>query len=200
LVKDSADLLLSSSGNLVQNLLLSESTLATSASVKDVLKNLIVDGPTMFKESLPFNIGSLLPNPPFSNEIKPFLEKTKEEVKAQELIVKLSSIVDGQKNSSPEPNDSSQLSKFLNNFSPEEIALIVRELRTNLPKYGPLLANLGNKYTKALLELASVNIENVLGDQSTSIYGDDLRTQIVRTAARNLANAANQGAEALKSK
>ena len=198
LVKDSADLLLAPSGNLVQNLLISESTLATSATIKDALRSFIIDGPESFKDSLPLNIGSFLPIPPFLNEIRPFLDKTTEEIKAQELLSKLSTMIDRSSADSMSSDQSAQISSFLKGLAPEEVALIVRELRTNLPKYGPLLGRFGSRYTKALLELASSNIEIVLGDQSSPIQGNDFRFQVVRSAARNLANAANQGAEALK--
>jgi hypothetical protein len=200
LVKDSADLLLAPSGNLVQNLLISESSLATSASIKDALRNAIIDGPTSFKESLPLNLGAFLPSPPFVNEIRPFLEKTTEEMKAQELLSRLSTMIDRPSPGSTATSDqSAQISSFINGLVPEEVALIARELRTNLPKYGPLLGRIGSRYTKALLELTSSNIDSVLGDQSSSLHGDGFNQQVVRAAARNLKNAANQGAEALKS-
>lgn len=121
-------------------------------------------------------------------------------MKAQDLLSRLSTIIDRPSTSSTSSDQSAQISSFVNSLAPEESALIIRELRTNLPKYAPLLGGVASRYTKALLELTSSNIENVLGDQSSSsLHGDDFRVQVVRAAARNLANAASQGAEALKS-
>jgi hypothetical protein len=45
LAKDSADILLASDGNLLQNLLIEESTLAISARFKDQIRVTFIDGP-----------------------------------------------------------------------------------------------------------------------------------------------------------
>jgi len=152
LAKESADLLLAPSGNLIQNLLISESSLAASAQVKDTLRDAIIDTPRKLRESLPLGIGSMLPSTPYAAELAMFLQKTSEEEKAQALLAKVASL-------SPKPNfllpDAKQgalnPSKVLEGVDPEEVALIVRELRTNLPKYGPLIRQLGGKVSDVCL-------------------------------------------------
>jgi len=96
LARDSADILLNREGNLVQTLLLEESVRATSAQVKDNLRSVLVDGPKRFRESLPFGVGGFLPLLPLENQVVPFLGKTDEEVKAQQLVEKLLSLVSQQ--------------------------------------------------------------------------------------------------------
>jgi hypothetical protein len=92
LAKDSADILLAPEGNLVQNVLVEESVLATSANVKDALRNILVDGPRKFRKSLPL-IGSVLPPSSLEKSIAPFLKKTTQEEKAQDLVGKFSTMI-----------------------------------------------------------------------------------------------------------
>ena len=80
LAKDSADVLLAPGGNLVQNLLVEEGALATSADVKDLL-TLFADGPQKLRDSLP--LGTFLPKLPLEDSVRPFLKKTEAEMKAQ---------------------------------------------------------------------------------------------------------------------
>lgn len=92
LAKDSADILLAPEGNLVQNLLVEESALATSAQVKDAISATLIDGPQRFRESLPLGIGAVLPKLPLENDVKLFLKKTENELNAQNLVGKINSI------------------------------------------------------------------------------------------------------------
>ena len=59
-----------------------ESVRATSAQVKDDLRNVLVDGPKKFRETVPF--GSFLPPLPFEEQLAPFVGKT-EEIRAPSL-------------------------------------------------------------------------------------------------------------------
>jgi len=219
LAKDSAEILLAPSGNMIQNLIISESALAASAQVKDSLRDAFIENPKRFRDSLPLNIGSILPSNPFANEIKPFLEKTSDEEKAQNLVGKITTLA-------PKPNfpalpsasnllnnnmniashdlhesEKTQISanEFLNNVDPEQIALVSKELRTSLPKYAPLIGNLGGKFAMTLLERASYNIEQTLIDQDKgSKDGENIEERVVRVAAKNFSTAAMQGAGVLK--
>lgn len=153
LAKDSADILLSADGNLVQNILIDESALATSANVKDALRNAFVDGPKRFRESLPI-IGSRLPPLPLEKDIAPFLEKTSQEKNAQELIGKISTFVPrpspptfpgGQTvDGIPIASNNGSPAGF-SSVEPEQAAMIAKEVRENLPKYAPLFGQLGGK-------------------------------------------------------
>ena len=149
LAKDSADILLSADGNLVQNILIDESALATSANVKDALRNVLVDGPKRFRESLPI-IGSILPPLPLEKGVAPFLEKTLQEKNAQDLMGKISALVprpspptfptvDG----IPIASNSDSPAGF--SVDPEQAAVLAKEVRENLPKYAPLIGQLGGK-------------------------------------------------------
>jgi hypothetical protein len=155
LAKDSADILLAPEGNLVQNVLLEESVLATSANVKDALQSLLVDGPRNFRESLPF-IGSVLPPSPLENSVAPFLKKTTQEVKAQDLIGKFSSMVaptsiplDGSTVDGglpfSRPNDSQTSEQGID---PEQAAMVAKEVRENISRYAPLVGQLSGKVKK----------------------------------------------------
>ena len=153
LAKDSADILLAPEGNIMQNVLVEESVLATSANVKDALRNILVDGPRKFRESLPL-IGSVLPPSSVEKSIAPFLKKTMQEEKAQDLVGKFGTMiqtptippfdgatVDGgvpfaRANESPTANQGIDL---------EQAAMVAREIRLNLSKYAPLVGQLGGK-------------------------------------------------------
>jgi hypothetical protein len=153
LVKDSADILLAAEGNLVQNVLVEESVLATSANVKDALQNLLVDGPRNFRESLPF-IGSVLPPSPLEKSVAPFLQKTTQEKKAQDLIGKFSTMVaapripplDGPTVDGGLPfaraNDAPTSAQGID---PEQAAMVAKEVRENISRYAPLVGQLSGK-------------------------------------------------------
>ena len=152
LAKDSADILLAADGNLVQNILIDESALATSANVKDALRNTLLDGPKRFRESLPV-IGSILPPSPLETGVAPFLKKTTQEENAQALIGKISamfprpqpptfpggSTIDGV------PFATESTASANSRIDPEQAAMVAKELRENLPKYAPLVGQLGGK-------------------------------------------------------
>ena len=196
LAKDSADLLLDAKGNLVQNLLVEESVLAASARVKDQLKEALVDGPQKFRDSLPFGVGGLLPPLPFEFAMAPFVKKTETEEKALQLVTKLTALVQ----QSPMSQDGKlqmdrqALNTLVSDLEPEQAALIVKELRENLPKYTPLVGHLGSKFMATLLEKASENIDNTL----TELEVEGKNDQLLSVAARGLSNAAKQGANAIK--
>lgn len=152
LAKDSADILLAADGNLVQNIIIDESVLATSANVKDALKSTLVDVPKRLRESLPL-IGSILPPSPLETGVSPFLKKTKQEENAQVLIGKITASIprplpptfpgmpiDGVIDESSIQVDS--------NIDAEQVAMVAKEVRENLPKYAPLVGQLGGKVSK----------------------------------------------------
>lgn len=158
LAKDSADILLAADGNLVQNILIDESALATSANVKDALRNTLVDGPKRFRESLPL-IGSILPPSPLEKGVAPFLKKTTQEENAQELVGKISTII-------PRPSPptfpggstvdgisfaTDNSSSANSDVDPEQAAMVAKEVRENLPKYAPLVGQLGGKVRATMI-------------------------------------------------
>jgi hypothetical protein len=209
LAKDSADILLAPEGNLVQNLLVQESALAASARVKDSLRETLVDGPEKFRQSLPLGVGSFLPPLPIEM-IEPFVRKTPAELKAQELAEKLSSLVPQQPNASSLASSMSAARKtngkeldldpaapasvFLDNIrelEPEQAALLLKEIRENVPRYAPMLRRLGGKFVSTLLQTASQNIETTLVELE--------RAGSVPNAPlfRGLSTAAQRGAQAI---
>lgn len=194
LAKDSADILLNPKGNLVQSLLVEESVLAASARFKDGLRS-AVTGPEKFRKSLPLGIGAFLPPLPLENhvrrQIEPFIEKTMAEEKAQELAKKIGDLVASK---SPANRREAQLifNKFmadLRETDPEQAALVLRELRSSLPKYVPQADMLGRKFFSTLLQTASTNIDTTL---------DKARTGgMIGVTAKGLSTAAQQGVKAL---
>ena len=206
LAKDSADILLAPDGNLLQNLLIEESALAISARFKDQVRVTFVDGPQIFRDSLPFGVGSFLPPLPFEEQVEPFIRKTKEEMKAQVLAEKLLTLVPRQK---PAPKGSlpptasiasingestSAPVQSLRSLKPEQAALVIKELRENLPKYSPLITQLGGKFLSTLLRTASSNIETTLTElEAVGRHPDG----VTRTTVRSLSSIAQRGASAL---
>jgi len=202
LAKDSADILLAKEGNLLQNLLIEESALAASARIKDSVRTTFVDRPKHFRDSLPFGMGSFLPPLPFEDQVEPFIRKTKQEVKAQELAEKLLKLLPQSKGGNPglvtatpvSDESSSSAIQALRALEPEQAALVVKELRENVPKYAPLLRQLGGKFASTLLKTASFNIETTLAElESTGRHPDG----VTRATARGLSSAAKRGASAL---
>jgi hypothetical protein len=205
LAKDSADILLAPEGNLLQNLLIEESALAISARFKDQVRVTFVDGPKLFRDSLPFGVGSFLPPLPFEEQVEPFIRKTKEETKAQVLAEKLLTLVPRQGNA-PKSNlppiastasingeSTSALVQTLRSLEPEQAALVIKELRENLPKYSPLITQLGGKFLSTLLRTASSNIETTLTElESVGRHPDG----VTRTTVRSLSSIAQRGASA----
>jgi predicted unusual protein kinase regulating ubiquinone biosynthesis (AarF/ABC1/UbiB family) len=202
LAKDSADILLAADGNLVQDILIDETALATSANVKDALRTALVDRPKQIRESLPL-IGSILPPSPFEIGVAPFLKKTKQEENAQELIGKIST-------SFPRPSapslpgvsttdavpfaTESSNTRFDSRIDPEQAAMVAKAIRENLPKYAPLVGQLGGKFASILLKTASNNIDTTLEEMD---HNNDEQDQLVKAAARSLSTAATRGADAI---
>lgn len=204
LAKDSADILLNRKGNLVQQLLIEESVQATSAQVKDNLKDVLVDGPRRFRESLPFGAGSFLPPLPFETQLRPFIGKTEDEVKAQQLTEKLLSLVSKQQldrirngaasippNSGDATASAPGVNALLEDLAPEQLALLSRELRLSAPKYFPLAGILGAKFASALLQTASNNIDAALAEAELNGQQAD---GITKVTARGLSSFAKGSA------
>ena len=157
LAKDSADILLAADGNLVQNILIDEGVLATSANVKDALRRALVDRPKQIRESLPLSIGSILPPSPFETGVAPFLKKTKQEENAQELIGKISASIPrpsppslpGVSTIDGVPFATESSTRGDSSIDPEQAAMVAKEVRENLPKYAPLVGQLGGKVSNS---------------------------------------------------
>lgn len=195
LAKDSADVFLDPDGNLVQNLLVEESALAASAQFKDSLRTALVDGPKQFRENLPLGVGSFLPALPFEDQVAPFVEKTENEKKAQKLADNIISVVNA---NSPqlrnEDSGPSALFESLSRLEPEEAALVLKELRESLPKYGPLVGKLGGKFASALLNTASDNIDSTLRELE---HSGELPDSGFRSTVKGFSSAAQRGADAI---
>ena len=171
LAKESADIVLADN-SMVQRLLLEESTLATSAQVKDALSRL-----------------------PGASFIDAFLQKSPSEEKAQELLTKLLTTASTTNNGSSSTTSTSP-QELVSSLEAEQVALIVKELREGIPKYGPKLGQLGNQFAIRLLEQASTNIETTLEKQDET---QENNNPLVRTAAMGLVNVANTGANVIRS-
>jgi hypothetical protein len=200
LAKDSADILLAPGGNLVQDLLVEESALAASAQFKDVVRRALVDGPQQFRDSLPLGVGSLLPPLPFEDQLTPFVRKSPQEEQAQGLAEKLSTLVPVSSSTEPQQGIGadavaiSQVVDILRGLDAEQAALVLKELRENLPKYGPLVKQLGGRFAKTLLSTASLNIDAALNElESTGRQPG----AILKRTAKGLSAAAQRGASAM---
>jgi hypothetical protein len=71
-----------------------------------------------------------------------------------------------------------------------------KELRENVPKYAPLLGQLGGKFVATLLSTASKNIDTVLIELELSGEDDD---PIFKGTVKGLSSAAQRGASFLAS-
>ena len=92
------------------------------------------------RKQVPF--GERLPPPVLRDRfLKPFLVKTEEEAKAQDLVQRLTP---RQQIAAQIPRDGN-INELLENVEPEQVALILKELRENLPKYTPLVSKLSGK-------------------------------------------------------
>ena len=206
LVKDSADILFAPGGNLVQNLLVEESALAASAQFKDSLRDTLVDGPQRFRDSLPLGVGSFLPPLPFEEQVAPFVQKSEQEKKAQALADKISKLVLSQQNPSNgiegrmspvngvDTDPTTAFVQKLRELDPEQAALTLKEIRENLPRYAPLVGQLGRKGVSTLLKTANMNIERTLGELEQS--GED-PDPAFRATVKGLSSVAERGAKAL---
>lgn len=196
LATDAADILLKPEGSLVQKLLLEESVRATSAQVKDNVRSVLVDGPKQFRDSLPFGAGSILPPLPFEDTVQPFVAKSDDEVKAQQLAEKLTSLVSKQQlerlqnggNLNGSENDlTPALNSLLEDLEPEQLAILSRELRESAPQFVPLVGLLGAKFTSSLLETAGKNIDDALSKLEKEGQGTDVLTKATAQGLSSLA-------------
>mmetsp|Transcript_38380 Transcript_38380/g.79797 ORF Transcript_38380/g.79797 Transcript_38380/m.79797 type:complete len:366 (-) Transcript_38380:990-2087(-) len=196
LAKDSADILLAPGGNLVQNLLVEESVLAASARFKDDMKKAVVDGPERLRDSMPFGVGKMLPPLPFENRIKkqlePFIRKTASEENAQELAERMVKLLP--QGVAPTNQAGGLVVSTLREMEPEQAALLLRELRENVPKYAPLVGQLGSKFASTLLNTASSNIETTLHELEQAGQRTD---GMLRVTAKGLSDVAQRGAHVL---
>ena len=204
LAKDSADILLAPEGNLVQNLIVEESATALSAQVKDTLREVLLDNPERIRSSLPLGLGNFLPKGPVE-QLEPFLTKSQREEKVQALAQKLSSLASLPNNTPPtasqlgdalrsfDSNDRN--ANIVENMSPEEIAMLWKAIRENIPVYAPQVASFGGKFATSVLGKVSENIDAVIASTKES---DDLADQLVRNSARGISAAAKESANALK--
>jgi len=91
------------------------------------------------------NLGNLLPFP-LEREFTPFLSKTDDERRAQNLINQMMELVDIQGKSARESSQTiPSLSSRGVELDAEQIAILSKAVRENFPKYAPLVAGLGGK-------------------------------------------------------
>jgi len=187
LVKIGADLILAPNGNVIQNILIDEGVSAINAQLKDSLRLALLDNPTRFRSSLPLNLGNFLPKP-LENEFAPFLKKTEEEVRSQKLLSQVVGLLNTEVNTA-QPAGSSPA-----NLNAEQIALILKTVRENSPKYLPLIAGFGEKFSSTLLRKLSDDIERALEEGHDGSSSE----RIVRAAAKRISSVAKQGEELIK--
>jgi uncharacterized protein (DUF2267 family) len=197
LIKDAADILLATDGNVLQNLLVEESALAASANFKDSIRAALVDGPQLFRNSLPLGIGSLFPELPFEHQLTPFVRKTPKEQRAQQFAVKLLDTSTRQarrESESPfvDVTTAQALFTTLRELNPEQTALVMKELRENIPTYAPMLAGLGGKFIGTLLRTASSSIDTTVIE--LELAGEQTNVDVVQAVAKGLSSAAERGA------
>lgn len=196
LAKDSADILLAPEGNLVQNILVEESATIVNANMKDTLREIFVENPERIRSSLPLGIGNLLPKGPVE-EIEKFLHKSEREQQVQGLAKKI-----------PEPPSPAELSKLVRSIggstaeisavegmSTEQIAILWKSLRENIPVYGPRVARLGGKFASMLLLKVSDNIEQVNINSKDTNQG--IPEQAIRSFSEGVSAAAKRSSDAL---
>jgi hypothetical protein len=200
LLKESANVLLASEGNLIQSLLIGESVQAVSGNVKDAAGRLLGMSKEA-RERLPF--GRLLPSISFEDRFEPFLLKTPEQAKAQKLVETFTSQLQRDnsgatdRGSKVKSDDDVSVTKFLQGLDPEEAALIVKEIRENLPRYLPLMQKLGTKFVAELLRVASIDLQGV-AERLGANGRDEIDQTFLKSAASQLSNAALEGARGLK--
>jgi len=202
LARDSADILLAPEGNLVQNLLVEESATAANANIKDTLREILIKNPERIRSSLPLGIGNFLPKGPVK-EVERFLNKSEREVQVQTLLAKFTLP------EAPSPAElgsmirtmggNSSTASTVEGMNAEEIAVLWKAVRENVPVYGPKVMNLGGKFASTVLSQVSNNIEHVIETSKNAESEAGLPEQLVRNSARGISAAARTGSEALKS-
>jgi len=202
LARDSADILLAPEGNLVQNLVVEESATAANANIKDTLREILIKNPERIRSSLPLGIGNFLPKGPVK-EVERFLNKSEREVQVQTLLAKFTLP------EAPSPAElgsmirtmggNSSTASTVEGMNAEEIAVLWKAVRENVPVYGPKVMNLGGKFASTVLSQVSNNIEHVIETSKNAESEAGLPEQLVRNSARGISAAARTGSEALKS-
>lgn len=154
-----------------------------------------MEGPQLFRDSLPLGLGSLLPPLPFEDQVKPFVQKSHAEIKAQQLADKLSDLIASRSMRSGEATEPRmEFVQNLRELEPEQAALVLKEMRENLPRYAPLVGRLGTKFVSKLLETANVNIEKTLSELELTGKSPD---PAFRATVKGLSTAASRGASVL---
>ena len=188
-----------------------ESATALSAQVKDTLREVLLKNPERIRSSLPFGLGRVLPVGPV-DQLETFLAKSQREEKVLVLAQKLSSMASlpspptaaelgdlirslNNNNNNSDHNDNDKTANMVENMNPEEIAILWKAIRENIPTYAPQVATLGGKFASTVLGKVSTNIDTVIASTKES---DDLGDQLVRNSARSISAAAKESANALK--
>jgi hypothetical protein len=194
LAKDSADIILNPTGNLIQNIILEESATALHANMKDTLREILIDNPERLRATLPF--GFLLPKLP-GEQVALFLQKSQREEEVQTLLNKFpfpripSPEELGDVIRSIDKND--PLAILVDGMSPEELALIWKALRENAPMYAPRVADLSGKLASSILGKVSEDIDSIISVTDDSLSFAD---SIIRTSAKGISAAARAAAKA----
>jgi hypothetical protein len=194
LAKDSADILLNPTGNLVQNLIVEESATAVHANVKDALREILVNNPERLRATLPF--GFLIPKFP-GEQVGLFLQKSQREEQVQTLLQKFplptppSPQELGNVIRSIDTND--PLASLVDGMSAEEVAVIWKALRENAPVYAPRVAKLGGKLASSVLGKVSEDIDSVINATEGS---SSFPEAIVRNSAKGISAAAKVAVKA----
>lgn len=195
LAKDSADILLHPSGNLVQNIFLKESATAVHANMKDALREILIENPQRLRSTVPF--GFLIPKFP-AEQIALFLQKSQREEQIQTLLQKFPSM------KSPSPRElgdvirsidtNDPLAILVDGMSPEEVACVWKALRENVPTYAPRVMKLGNKFASSVFEKVSDDIDSVI--EATESTSSSFPDTIIRQSAKGVSAVAKAAAKA----
>ena len=187
---------------MVQNLVVEESATAANANIKDTLREILIKNPERIRSSLPLGIGNFLPKGPVK-EVERFLNKSEREVQVQTLLAKFTLP------EAPSPAElgsmirtmggNSSTASTVEGMNAEEIAVLWKAVRENVPVYGPKVMNLGGKFASTVLSQVSNNIEHVIETSKNAESEAGLPEQLVRNSARGISAAARTGSEALKS-
>lgn len=197
LAKDSADILLHPTGNLVQNIILKESATAVHANMKDLMREILIDNPQRLRSTLPF--GFLIPKFP-AEQVALFLQKSQREEQIQTLLTKFPSIKPptpgelGNAIRSLDTND--PLATLIDGMSAEEVAAIWKALRENAPTYAPRALKLGEKFASSVFEKVSDDIDSVIEATETTSSSSSLPDTIIRNSAKGVSAVAKAAARA----
>ncbi len=110
-----------------------------------MLRLALLENPTRIRSKLSLNLGNLLPFP-LEREFTPFLNKTDDDIRAQNLINQMMELVDIQGKSTRESSQTMpSLSRHGVELDAEQIAILSKAVHENFPKYASLVAGLGGK-------------------------------------------------------